>query len=591
MSADSDLNTDTTEDNKLVRPKLEFQSLLQHAGATKEVFTMKEVMFYLGQYIIQKQLYDQRQQHIVHCSQDALGRVLGVDSFSVKEPRVLFAMITKNLVAVKTDSPPGFTEQHSQSDRGTEEADSESRSSSPERKRRRRRRSRRSSGDPGPSHSVEDDEDEEEEEEEEEGRKRRRSDSFSLTFDNSLSWCVIGGLGSGRDRHSSQSSDAHSTSGRSEVSAAASESDSDNFSVEFEVESIDSDDYDDDEASLSGEDQVYEVTIFEADADNSSDEDTEITEADYWRCVKCEELNPPLPRNCNRCWALRQDWLPEVPDKISPAPSSPKALPLKPTDQSEAAGADAEENEGVDVPDGKRAKTPLLLSQCLSDSSAPNSQDRLPPSSSSTQDLLPPSSSSTQDLLPPSSSSTQDLLPPSSSSTQDLLLPPSSSSSAPNSQDPLPPFSPSTQDLLLLPSQPPCSSPEKLWTPDLLPPSLPPSSSSSSIISSSPKPDSQELLPSSPSPLPSPSSAPPPPPPPVPVPELERSVSAECRLPDSCLDPCLICQSRPKNGCIVHGRTGHLMSCYVCARKLKRRNKLCPVCRLPIQSVVLTYIS
>lgn len=46
-----------------------------------------QVMFYLGQYIIQKQLYDQKQQHIVHCSQDALGRVLGVDSFSVKEPR------------------------------------------------------------------------------------------------------------------------------------------------------------------------------------------------------------------------------------------------------------------------------------------------------------------------------------------------------------------------------------------------------------------------------------------------------------------------------------------------------------------------
>uniref|UniRef100_A0A3B5LTM9 Uncharacterized protein n=1 Tax=Xiphophorus couchianus TaxID=32473 RepID=A0A3B5LTM9_9TELE len=68
-------------------------------------------------------------------------------------------------------------------------------------------------------------------------------------------------------------------------------------------------------------------------------------------------------------------------------------------------------------------------------------------------------------------------------------------------------------------------------------------------------------------------------------------VSAESRLPDSCLDPCLICQSRPKNGCIVHGRTGHLMSCYVCARKLKRRNKLCPVCRMPIQSVVLTYLS
>ncbi|CAF94146.1 unnamed protein product, partial [Tetraodon nigroviridis] len=33
---------------------------------------------------------------------------------------------------------------------------------------------------------------------------------YSLTFDDSLSWCVIGGLGSGRDRHSSQSSESHS---------------------------------------------------------------------------------------------------------------------------------------------------------------------------------------------------------------------------------------------------------------------------------------------------------------------------------------------------------------------------------------------
>ncbi|MEQ2214372.1 hypothetical protein XENOCAPTIV_003578, partial [Xenoophorus captivus] len=140
-----------------VRPKVEFCSLLQHAGATKDVFTMKEVlniivMFYLGQYIMQKQLYDQKQQHIVHCAQDALGQVLGVDSFSVKEPG-------------------------------------------------------------------------------------------------------------------------------SEVTLAASDTDSDNFSVEFEVESIDSDDYNEDDASLSADDQVYEVTIFEAEEDDSFDEDTEITEA------------------------------------------------------------------------------------------------------------------------------------------------------------------------------------------------------------------------------------------------------------------------------------------------------------------------
>lgn len=104
-----------------------------------------------------------------------------------------------------------------------------------------------------------------------------------------------------------------------------------------------------------------------------------------------------------------------------------------------------------------------------------------------------------------------------------------------------------------------------------------PSSSCSQIVSSF---DSQELLPTTPAP----ESA-------CATPELERSVSAEWRLPESCLDPCLICQSRPKNGCIVHGRTGHLISCYVCARKLKKRNKMCPVCRMPIQSVIFTYLS
>ncbi|KAM6895282.1 E3 ubiquitin-protein ligase Mdm2 [Xenentodon cancila] len=499
MSADGELHTDATNENKLVRPKVEFCSLLQHAGATKDVFTMKEVMFYLGQYIIQKQLYDQKQQHIVHCAQDALGRVLGVDSFSVKEPRVLFSMITKNLVAVKNqDSPNSSEAPNSQTDRDTEAEETASRSSSPESRRRRRGRRRRwscRSSDPGPSQNIEDDDDEEqsEEEAEEGGRKRRRSDSYSLTFDDSLSWCVIGGLGSGRDRPSSQSSDSHSTSERSEVPVAASDSDSDNFSVEFEVESIDSDDYNEDDASLSADDQVYELTIFEAaDDDDSFEEDTEITEADYWRCVKCEELNPPLPRNCLRCWTLRQDWLPEV--SVDSSASSPKALPTKPSSESAVKEDPGSllDNEGVDVPDGKRAKTPLH-SQCLSDSA----------------------------------------------------------SSAPNSQD-------------LLSSSQPSSSQEKLCTSDSQP-----SSSYSSFA------DSQELLATSPT-------APP---------ELERSMSAEWRLPDSCLDPCLICQSRPKNGCIVHGRTGHLMSCYVCARKLKKRNKLCPVCRLPIQSVILTYLS
>lgn len=54
-----------------------------------------------------------------------------------------------------------------------------------------------------------------------------------------------------------------------------------------------------------------------------------LSSQDYWRCAKCDELNPPLPRNCLRCWDLRQDWLPEV--SVNCTSSSPKALPTKPT--------------------------------------------------------------------------------------------------------------------------------------------------------------------------------------------------------------------------------------------------------------------
>lgn len=73
------------------------------------------------------------------------------------------------------------------------------------------------------------------------------------------------------------------------------------------------------------------------------------------------------------------------------------------------------------------------------------------------------------------------------------------------------------------------------------------------------------------------------------TPDKEESVESGFSL--NAIEPCVICQGRPKNGCIVHGKTGHLMSCFPCAKKLKKRNKPCPVCRQPIQMIVLTYFS
>lgn len=54
---------------------------------TSWCFVSIQVMHYLGQYIMVKQLYDQKEQHMVHCGGDLLGELLGRQSFSVKDPR------------------------------------------------------------------------------------------------------------------------------------------------------------------------------------------------------------------------------------------------------------------------------------------------------------------------------------------------------------------------------------------------------------------------------------------------------------------------------------------------------------------------
>ncbi|XP_069798296.1 protein Mdm4-like isoform X2 [Narcine bancroftii] len=95
----------STEKAGQVRPKVLLLNILHEAGASGETFTLKEVMYYLGQYIMLKQLYDQQQQHIVYCGNDALGKVFGVQSFSVKDPSQLYEMLSRNLIAASFQGP------------------------------------------------------------------------------------------------------------------------------------------------------------------------------------------------------------------------------------------------------------------------------------------------------------------------------------------------------------------------------------------------------------------------------------------------------------------------------------------------------
>uniref|UniRef100_A0A8D2L0Q0 MDM4 regulator of p53 n=1 Tax=Varanus komodoensis TaxID=61221 RepID=A0A8D2L0Q0_VARKO len=84
---------------KQVRPKLQLLKILQAAGAQGETFTLKEIIHYLGEYIMLKQLYDKEQQHMVYCGGDQLGDLLGRESFSVKDPSPIYDMLKRNVTS------------------------------------------------------------------------------------------------------------------------------------------------------------------------------------------------------------------------------------------------------------------------------------------------------------------------------------------------------------------------------------------------------------------------------------------------------------------------------------------------------------
>ncbi|NWV43831.1 MDM4 protein, partial [Grantiella picta] len=56
------------------------------------------------------------------------------------------------------------------------------------------------------------------------------------------------------------------------------------------------------------------------------------------------------------------------------------------------------------------------------------------------------------------------------------------------------------------------------------------------------------------------------------------------------LNPCFLCQHRPRDGNIVHGKTAHLVACFRCARMLKRKRSPCPVCRKEIKMVIRIFM-
>ncbi|XP_045392476.1 protein Mdm4 isoform X2 [Lemur catta] len=289
-----------------VRPKLPLLKILQAAGAQGEMFTVKEVMHYLGQYIMVKQLYDQQEQHMVYCGGDLLGELLGRQSFSVKDPSPLYDMLRKNLVTLATATTDAaqtlaLAQDHSMDIPSQDQLKQSAEESSNPRK-------RTEEGDiptlPTSQHKC---------------RNSRTGEDLieNLTQDETtrldlgfeewdvagLPWWFLGNLRNNYTPRSNGSTDLQTN----------------------QMTKVEKNEDLEDSKSL------------------SDDTDIEVNSEDEWQCTECKKFNSPSKRYCFRCWALRKDWYSDC-SKLthSLSTSDITAIPEK------------KENEGIDVPDCRR---------------------------------------------------------------------------------------------------------------------------------------------------------------------------------------------------------------------------------------------
>ncbi|XP_052057114.1 protein Mdm4 isoform X4 [Apodemus sylvaticus] len=305
-ASDSACRISPEQISQQVRPKLQLLKILQAAGAQGEVFTMKEVMHYLGQYIMVKQLYDQQEQHMVYCGGDLLGDLLGCQSFSVKAPSPLYDMLRKNLVisaSVKTDAAQtlALAQDHTMDIPSQDRLKHGATECSNPRKRT----------DEDDTHTLPTSRlkcgDSRADEDLIEHLSQDETSKLDLEFEEwdvaGLPWWFLGNLRNNYIPRSNGSTDLQTN----------------------QIVEVEKDDDLEDCKSL------------------SDDTDVEITSEDEWQCTECKKFNSPSKRYCFRCWALRKDWYSDC-SKLthSLSTSNITAIPEK------------KDNEGIDVPDCRR---------------------------------------------------------------------------------------------------------------------------------------------------------------------------------------------------------------------------------------------
>uniref|UniRef100_A0A671VEN1 MDM4 regulator of p53 n=1 Tax=Sparus aurata TaxID=8175 RepID=A0A671VEN1_SPAAU len=380
LASSSSCRTLPGEGNQ-VQPKAPLLQILRVAGAQEEVFTLKEVMHYLGQYIMGKQLYDKQRQHIVHCQDDPLGELLEVESFSVKNPSPVYEMLKKYLVvlgcsdaaenlSVGRECVDGGVEDRGQLCGGLVKAGLEAVSDVPLLQTPSQRRPREPDDD-----SLE-------------GLPRSacKRPKLDVTLDewdlSGLPWWFLGNLRSNYSRRSNGSTDIHTNQlspAQEEDTAIVSdttddlwfltEGESEQVSVEMKEAALEEGSggegepppEDDDGGGAGKEEKADREMQEEPDEDSqclSDDTDTEISTQDAWQCTECRKYNTPNQRYCVRCWALRKNWYKDVPrlaHSLS-VPDIPACSLLATHDEED------DSDTGIDVPDCSRTVSdPIIL--------------------------------------------------------------------------------------------------------------------------------------------------------------------------------------------------------------------------------------
>ncbi|XP_033104767.1 protein Mdm4-like isoform X2 [Anneissia japonica] len=543
----------------LVRPKSAFLKLLATVGAKGTVFTSQQILQFLIKYIEGLKLYDPVDPRMVYCEKDPLGVVFGVKMFTIKDAKkLIFANVDvvsgqrdKDKASVvqqgglqQQDKQYYYTLQHSHwltsgSASGSNVEPSAVASAAdecdapikivPSKPHTVGKRTRSDSMDSKSS-------------------KKRSVHSVSVSEDEKEIVVPWYAKKYPRDDVTSVSTDQHSVQDKATAVVANSSDDLwflEEDQLEFEIESeISSESYRSVESSVDSAltEAIFEVEVEEnesifGDVDSDTDSiDTEISERDKWECNECNTTNPPIHGYCMGCWALRKGWL-----------ADEKRLTLMERLMSQRRSL----SRSLSAPSDMRLphesiRNNLLVSNdnCDGLEKGPSSSDDDKAKTNVDEEGEDEAGIGTRPKSPISSSDTVLLEDPESAPSTVRVL--KGKQSRFSRREPTPVGSASNSRL------------------------EPGNSEFFSVGRHTPSDDGgigkTSLCPVSTEEAPS----------------VKKAVSPN--------DLCMLCESRTKNASIIHGKSGHQVCCYSCAKKLRRHGKPCPVCRRKIQHVIKNYL-